>query len=42
MKKEEIEPTEPKVEEAESSKEKAKKEEIIAIMWGILMHSRDY
>ena len=41
-KKEEIELTEPKVEEAESSKEKAKKEEIIASVWELLMYSRDH
>ena len=41
-KKEEIEPTEPQVEEVESSKGKAKKEETIASVWELLMYSRDH
>ena len=41
-KEEEIEPTEPSVEEAESSKEKTKKEETIASVCELLMHSRNY
>ena len=41
-KKEGKETIEGKVEEAESSGEKAEKEEVIASVWELLMHSRDH
>lgn len=41
-KKEDGELTEVKAEEAETSREKAQKEEIIASVWELLMHSRDH
>ena len=41
-KKEEIEPAKPQVEEAESLKEKTKKEEIVFGVSELLMHSRDH
>ena len=41
-KKKEKETVEGKVEEAKSSGEKAEKEEVVASIWKLLMHSRDH